>query len=163
MNTHSKILISACLVGINCRYNAQSKTSPELLALLKDGSAIFMCPEQLGGLPTPREAAEIEFGKSASDVINGTGKVLTKTGIDITAQFLMDAHATLKLCKELNINVAFLKAMSPSCGSTLIYDGTFSGNKTSGNGITAELLIQNGIEVYDENTFPSYLEKLKSN
>ncbi len=149
------ILLSSCLIGINCRYNSTSNEVDKLLELVKNGQAVFMCPEQTGGLPTPREPAEIEKGKTAKDVLEGNGKIVTKSGQDVTQQFLEGAKRTLAFCKELNCTKAILKARSPSCSSTLIYDGTFSGNKVVGNGLTAELLKQNGIEVYDEDTFQS--------
>jgi len=150
----NKILISSCLVGINCRYDSKPNTSDKLLDLVKDGKAIFMCPEQTGGLSTPREPAEIELGKNARDVLEGNGKVITKSGKNVTKEYIEGAQATLNLCKNLNVTVAILKARSPACSSSSVYDGTFSGSKISGNGITAELLKQKGIEVYDEENFP---------
>ncbi len=148
-----KILISACLVGINSRYNGKSNKIEPLVELVKQGKAIFMCPEQTGGLSTPREPAEIEAGKTAKDVLAGKGRVLTISGMDVTKEFLNGAHTTLSLCKEAGVTKAILKARSPSCGSTEVYDGTHSGVRIPGSGITAELLRQNGIKVFDEERY----------
>ncbi len=150
-----KILISSCLLGINTQWDEDCKRIDELVRLVKSGKAIFMCPEQLGGLPTPREPSEIEPGKTAKDVINEKGRVLSKQGNDVTKQFLMGAKRVLWFCQEMGIEVAILKEKSPSCGSQKTYDGTFIGTKIIGKGVTAELLSQNGIKVYDEENFPN--------
>lgn len=134
------ILVSACLVGINCRYNNGNSYNEKIMKLVKNGEAIFMCPEQLGGLSTPRVPSEI---------VNN--RVITKDGSDVTDNFNIGAQEVLRLCKELNITKAILKSNSPSCGCGTIYDGTFTGSKIKGNGITAQLLIDNGIEVITEN------------
>ena len=155
-----KVLISSCLLGIHTQWDEDCKRVAELIKLVRFGKAIFMCPEQLGGLSTPREAAEIEHGKTAKDVLVGKGKVLTKTGKDVTKEFVAGAKRVLKFCQEIEIKIAILKAKSPSCGSQRTYDGTFTGKKISGKGIVAELLSQNGIKVYNENNFPrKVLEK----
>lgn len=88
-----------------------------MVELVKSGKAVFMCPEQLGGLPTPREPSEIEKGKTAKDVLEGKGKVLTKQGSDVTEQYVTGARRVLKFCQEMGIGIAVLKARSPSCGS----------------------------------------------
>jgi uncharacterized protein YbbK (DUF523 family) len=134
------ILISACLCGVNCKYNGQNNLNEECLELLKKGEAILVCPEQMGGLETPRTPSEIK-------IINGETKVYTKDGKDVTNNYLRGAEEVLKLAKELNIKKAILKRKSPSCGCGEIYDGTFSNTLIKGNGITANLLIENGIEI----------------
>ena len=133
------ILISACLAGVNCRYDGENCYNEKILELVKNGEAILVCPEQLGGLSTPRVPAEI---------ING--KVITKDGIDVTEEYKKGATEVLKLAKCLNINKAIFKSKSPSCGCGIIYDGTFSGNKVNGNGITTQVLLDNGINVITE-------------
>lgn len=148
-----QIVVSACLAGIKCNYRGEAKPNSEIVRLVKEGKAIYVCPEQIGGLPTPREEAEIEEGKTAKDVLEGNGRVLTKSGEDVTEQFVKGAQQTLEVCERLGIKTAILKARSPSCGSEQIYDGTFSGNRISGSGITAELLKQNGVNVLDEEHF----------
>lgn len=153
----AKILVSSCLLGLKTNYKGEGKEIKQLVSLWRKGKLVFMCPEQTGGLSTPREPAEIENGKSARDVLKGNGKVLTKTGKDVTKQFVKGAKQTLKVCKDLNIKTAILKARSPSCGSGTTYDGTFSDNKIPGNGLTAELLKQNGISVFDEEHIPKTL------
>lgn len=151
------ILISSCLVGLNTRYDGKNNNVDKLVQLVNDGKAIFICPEQSGGLATLRVPAEIEYGKTAADVLNGNAKVLSKDGLDVTHQFVKGAEETLKLCKKLDIKTVILKEKSPSCGSTKTYDGSFTGNKIVGHGITAELLMENGINVFSEENFPKDL------
>ncbi len=150
--TDGLVLISSCMVGLKTRYDGGSKNIDRLFKLVKEGKAVFACPEQLGGLPTPRAAAEIEYGKTAKDVLAGNGRVLTKLGDDVTKQFVSGAEKVLALCKELGIKKVILKEKSPSCGGKFNYDGTFSKTLIEGRGITAELLIQNGIEVFSEDS-----------
>ena len=132
----SKYIVSACLCGINCKYNGGNNLNPTVLELVKNGEAIPVCPEQLGGLPTPRVPSEIK-----------DGKVINKEGIDVTKNFEDGACEVLKLCKELGINKAILKSKSPSCGYGEVYDGNFNGTLVKGNGILTNMLIDNGIEV----------------
>lgn len=135
------ILVSGCLVGINCKYNGGNNLDERILNLVKEGKAIPVCPEQLGGLKTPRNPSEIQ---------NKDGKryITTCDGEDVTNEYERGAEEVLNLAKELDIKEAILQPRSPSCGKGLIYDGTFSNNKIEGNGITAELLMKNGIKVY---------------
>lgn len=137
-------LVSACLAGVNCRYNGTNSVDPFIEKLVKEGKALPVCPEQLAGLPTPRACCEIVI-----DHI-GTRKILTKDGQDFTKEFLEGAEKTLAIAKIINAKKAVLQSRSPSCGYSLIYDGTFSGNLKEGIGFTAELLVQNGIKVYTE-------------
>ena len=148
-----KILMSPCLVGINTRWDESCEEISELVELVKSGQAVFLCPEQLGGLTTPREPAETEPGKTAKDILKGDGRVLTNTGKDVTKQFATGAQRILEFCQKMGIEIAILKSDSPSCGSIQTYDGTFSDTKIPGKGITAELLAQNGIKVYNEKNF----------
>jgi len=134
------ILISACLLGINCKYNGGNNNSEKALELVKEGNAIPICPEQLGGLKTPRPPAEIK-------IINGQKHVTNQEGEDVTSSFQKGAEEVLKLAKKLNIHQAILKSKSPSCGKGKIYNGNFEGKIVDGNGITAQLLMDNGIEV----------------
>jgi len=150
-------LISSCLIGIYCRYDGKTTSSERLVDLVREGKAIFICPEQIGGLATPRVPAEIEHGKTAKDVLEGRAKVVGDDGSDVTREFVNGANETLKLCKRLGIKIAILREKSPSCGSSKVFDGTFLGNKISGHGITTELLINNGITVYSEENFPADL------
>ncbi len=138
------ILVSACLAGCPCRYNGGACTDPRIVDLVNKGEALPLCPEQLGGRPTPRPSSEIV---SKPD---GSCTVLNNDGTDQTEAFQLGAERTLAVCKALGITQAILKANSPSCGSGVIYDGTFSGNRTKGDGITARLLKENGISVQTE-------------
>lgn len=155
-----KILISACLVGLNTRFNGGNKKDENLARLSKQSHVVFTCPEQLGGLPTPREPAEIEFGKSARDVFEGNGKVFSISGIDQTKEYLNAANKTLAFCKENGVSIAILKLKSPSCGSQKIYDGSFTGNVIDGEGLVTYLLEKNNIKVYNEDNYPKELLKL---
>lgn len=143
------ILVSACLAGICCKYDGKDNCIPLVKELVRQGRAIPLCPEQLGGLPTPRLPAEIKGG-SASDVLQGKALVLRRDGADVTLNFIRGAKEVLKFCQEMGIKRAILKARSPSCGKGMVYDGTFIGKLVEGNGITAQLLMDNGIEVVTE-------------
>lgn len=132
-------LCSACLLGKNCRYDGGNELSEKILELSKKEKLISICPEELGGLPTPR---------TPSEIIND--KVMTKSGEDVTEQFRKGAEETLKIARLNNITEAILKQISPSCGCGKIYDGTFSGKVVDGWGITADLLRKNGIKVVSD-------------
>lgn len=138
-------LVSSCLAGVNCRYDGGNSKNNVICKLVKLGEAIAICPEQLGGLPTPRTSCEIVIDKS------GNKKVISKEGKDFTKEFLEGAEKTLAIAKAIGIKKAILKSKSPSCGCKFVYDGTFSGNLIEGNGLAAELLIKNDIKVYTEN------------
>ena len=128
-------VISACLCGVPCRYDGKIKADGECVKLYEDGKAVLVCPEVMGGLTTPRTACEIVGDK-----------VVSKTGEDKTKQYKNGAVAVLALCKLHGIKKAILKEKSPSCGCEFVYDGTFTGNLIKGKGVTAALLIQNGID-----------------
>jgi uncharacterized protein YbbK (DUF523 family) len=146
------IIVSACLCGINCKYNGGNNLDERVLKLLKEGKAIPVCPEQLGGQQTPRAAHEIVCGNGL-DVLQGKAKVLghaVDESDDVTSEFLKGAYETLKIAEAVGASIAILKARSPSCGISEIYDGTFSGTKRQGNGVTAELLLSKGMKVFTE-------------
>lgn len=132
-------LCSACLLGIKCRYDGKGKPDEKVIKLSKKEILIPVCPEQLGGLPTPRENREIK-----------RKRVITKSGKDETKNHKMGAEETLKLVKLFGIKQAIFKQKSPSCGCGQIYDGTFSGKLIKGDGITTVLLKKNGIKVITE-------------
>lgn len=134
------ILVSACLAGINCKYNGGNNYNEKVFNLVKEGKAIPVCPEQLGGLTTPREPSEIK-------IIDGKRYVINKEGIDVTEEFEKGAEEVLALVKKLDIKKAILQTRSPSCGRGKIYSGNFDRNLVDGNGILADLLLKNGIEV----------------
>lgn len=144
-------IVSACLIGVNCRYDGANVPDKALEELFKNGQAIPVCPEMLGGLPCPRECCEIA---TATD---GSKKVITKSDRDVTNEFKEGANKVLAMCKVLDIDTAILKFRSPSCSSGKIYDGTFSGNIIEGNGLTAELLMQNNVKVLNEFNWNSEL------
>lgn len=134
-----KILVSACLLGINCKYDGENNKNDKVLEYLKDKEVIPICPEIMGGLPTPRIPSEIK-----------DNKVINKDGLDVTDNFLKGAKEVLYLAKLFNVNKALLKAKSPSCGVGEVYDGTFTHTKINGDGITTKLLKENNIEVITE-------------
>lgn len=131
------ILVSACLAGYPCRYDGRDNRRPDIVAMVRAGEALPVCPEQLGGFSTPRSPCELY----------GEERVLSSDGEDKTEAFLKGARAALELCRLYHIDQAILKARSPSCGCGLVYDGTFTGTLREGMGLCAGLLAQNGIEV----------------
>jgi len=138
-NIADKILVSACLAGEACRYDGKDLLIPEIARLVAAGRAVPVCPERAGGLPTPRPPAERQ-----------AQKVISIDGADVTGAFQRGAQEALRLAREHGCRLAVLKSESPSCGRDCIYDGTFSGTLTQGNGVTVELLQQNGITVFTE-------------
>ena len=137
-----KILISACLVGLNCKYNGKNNKNIKLIELMKEHDLVPVCPEQLGGLPTPRPGAQ-----------RRENKVITQEGKDVTKEYQRGAEEVLRLAKELGIKKAILKARSPSCGVDTIYDGTFTNTLIERDGVTAELLRKNGIQVVSSDEY----------
>ncbi len=133
------ILVSACMLGCPCRYDGKSKPNDGVLALMEHHTLIPVCPEQMGGLATPRPPAERK----------GDG-VFTENDTDVTAQYRRGAEEALRLARLYGCTCAILKERSPSCGSGEIYDGRFSRTLIEGDGVTAALLKQNGIAVYGE-------------
>lgn len=133
------ILVSACLAGINCRYDGKNNICEKVVELISKGEAIPVCPEQLGGLTTPRTPAELK-----------DGKVINKDGENVTEHFIRGAQETLKLAKMLKCSKAILKQRSPSCGFGKIYDGSHSGVIIKGMGLTAKLLSEYGIKILSE-------------
>ena len=140
------IFVSACLVGINCKYNGGNNYNEKIFNLVKEGKAIPVCPEQWGGLKTPRNPAEIKM-------INSKKCVITNKNEDVTENYQRGAEEILNLAKKMNIKKAILQARSPSCGAGKIYNGNFEKKLIDGNGILAQLLIDNGIEVISSGDF----------
>jgi uncharacterized protein YbbK (DUF523 family) len=141
-----KVVISACLLGVRCRYDGGDSRNQTAMRHKKTYQLIPVCPEESGGLPTPRPPAEI-VGGDGNDVLDGTAKVMTDDGTDVTEAFLKGAHHALEVAQSNGATHVILKARSPSCGCGDIYDGTFSGTLTSGDGVTTALLKRHGITV----------------
>ena len=141
------LLISACLMGIKCRYDGKQKKIPELDRLMESYVLIPVCPEVLGGLPTPRCPAEIVQG------------VVTRDGRDVTENYRRGARESLRICQMTHTDCALLKERSPSCGFGSIYDGTFTGTLCPGDGVCAALLKQHGVRVYGESQVTELLKK----
>ncbi|WP_285419107.1 DUF523 domain-containing protein [Pseudomonas sp. efr-133-TYG-5] len=149
-----KILVSRCLLGHRVRYDGGASGPFAVLERwIAEGRVVPLCPEVAGGLPTPRAAAEIPGGQGAA-VLDGLASVITTEGEDVSAQFLDGARQALALVQKHSIRLAVLKANSPSCGNLLTYDGTFSGVKVSGEGVTAALLRRHGVQVFSELELP---------
>ena len=145
-----RILVSMCLLGVNCRYDGGGKALEEIGELMELAELIPVCPEILGGLPTPRVPSE-----------RLDGRVVTRDGRDVTAAFRRGAQEALKLAELFGARMALLKERSPSCGSGQIYDGSFSGGLTSGDGVTAELLKANGIAIFGESRIRELIHTLR--
>ena len=146
------MLVSACLAGKNCTHRGKNDLRRRIAWAVREGAAIPVCPEELGGLGTPREAAEI-VGGSGEDVFRGRAKVFTRSRRDVTDMYIAGARRTLEIAKERGLTRAVMKALSPSCGCGYIYDGTFTKRRVCSNGVTAALLIENGISVCTEEEF----------
>ena len=131
-----KIVVSACMAGINCKYDGGNNNNSKILKLLEDDKIVLVCPEELGGMSTPR---------IPSEQVND--KVLAKNGLDVTYEFNKGANEALKIAKSVNADTAILQQRSPSCGSKLVYDGSFSGKLIKGKGVTTKLFEENGIKV----------------
>lgn len=142
-----KVIVSACLAGDNCKYNGGNNLNQKMIDFLKSHEIIKVCPEILGGLPTPRPSAEIVDGQ----VINIDGKNITK-------EFALGAQKSFEIVEKENPDLIILQSRSPSCGIKQIYDGTFSGRKIPGHGLFAELCIKAGYKVLDIEDIDSLLE-----
>ena len=142
------ILVSACLLGEPTRYDGKSKPTAEVLSLREKYNLVPVCPEVLGGLPTPRTPSE-RVGE----------RVIMRDGCDVTDNFHLGAQRALDICKENNCEFAVLKARSPSCGKSEIYDGSFSGTLKEGEGVFAELLREVGVEIFSEEETEKLLTK----
>jgi uncharacterized protein YbbK (DUF523 family) len=143
----AEYIVSACLAGVKCRYDGESNTINEIVNMVKNGNAVALCPEVMGGLSTPRIPCEIKKNKDESL------EIIDKDNNNHTAAFIRGARLALDAAVNAGITKAILKQRSPSCGCGLIYDGTFSGKLIEGNGITAELFLKSGIKVITEIEF----------
>lgn len=158
--TSKRYFISACLLGQKVRYDGQDCLVRELLSNLIPDQYVSLCPEISGGLPTPRPPAEIQ-NASGRDVLNNHATVIDLEGMNVSDAFIQGAYAALALAQEHQVTHAVLKANSPSCGSDGIYDGSFTGQKIAGEGITAALFRQHGIHVVTEQQFLAELTQTK--
>jgi len=145
-----RIIVSACLLGVQCRYNGTGGELERMPELMELAELIPVCPEILGGLPTPRPAAE-----------RRGDRVVTCEGGDVTQEYLRGAQQSMHLAQRFNAQLALMKERSPSCGAGEIYDGSFTHTRVPGDGMTSALLKANGIEVYGESRIPELIERLK--
>lgn len=143
------LVVSACLAGMKVRYNGTDCLEDVIGDMVRSGKAVTVCPEILGGFQTPREPAEIQGG-TGEDVLDGTARVVDRSGADVTEQYIAGAIETLGICQKMGATEIVLKENSPSCGSSMIYNGDFSGEKIPGEGVTTALLKRNGIKVWSE-------------
>ena len=147
---HDLNLVSACLLGVACRFDGQSCPAPEVGDLATRGKLVAIRPEVAGGLPVPRLPAEIEKAAAGLDggaVLEGRTRIVRSDGVDVTPEFIKGAEAALALARRLGIGRAILKADSPSCGMGRIHEGSFEGKLVPGDGVTAALLKRSGIQV----------------
>ena len=144
-----KLLVSACLLGVSCRYDGKNNTLPQLKQLLKEHTCIPVCPEQLGGLPTPRPSAERKGER-----------VITRDGEDVTEAFVRGTAEVLRLAELYRCRHALLKERSPSCGCGQIYDGTFTGTLTEGDGMTAQMLKRQKVKIYGESEISELVREI---
>lgn len=146
-----KVLVSACLLGERVRFDARDAAvhDDHLARWLREGRVVPICPEVAGGLPVPRPPCEIRGG-TGSDVLAGAARVVSIEGRDETPAFRRGAERALELVRTHRIRVALLKERSPSCASTAIHDGTFTGRHVAGEGVTAALLRSHGVQVFSE-------------
>lgn len=151
------ILVSSCLAGLEVRYDNTHSLNKNIRKLVEENKAVTICPELLGGFSTPREPAEI-VGGDGDDVLGGKAKVIDKSGKDVTELYIKGASATLEKAKEINAKIVVLKENSPSCGSSMIYNGEFMGKKIVGNGVTSALLKRNGLRVISEDQFTETID-----
>lgn len=140
------LLVSSCFAGYNTKYNGKNNKLEMIEKLSKKYKLIYVCPEVVGGLSIPRNPSEI-LGD----------KVISNKGVDVTNEYNKGANCALYLVKKYNITKALLKESSPSCGSNTVYDGTFSGTKIKGMGVTASLLTKHGVKIYSENNIEELL------
>lgn len=138
MESHMKIMVSACLAGENCKYNGGNNRNEKVLEFFAGNEVLTVCPEVMGGLPTPRIPAEIR-----------DGEVVNKAGISVDREFRLGAEKCLEIALREQPDLVILQSRSPSCGVKQRYDGSFSGTLVEGAGVTAQLLIQNGFRVVD--------------
>ncbi len=141
-----KVIVSACLIGNNCKYNGGNNKNEKIIEFLKDKEVILVCPEVMGGMDTPRLKSEI---------INEDGelKVINENGEDVTSFFVEGANIALRRAIANGAKLAIVKEKSPSCGYKKIYNGKFDGVKVNGSGVFTRLLIENGIKILTEDDF----------
>lgn len=149
------ILVSSCLAGLKVRYNGTHSLHTKISKLVEEKKAVTVCPELLGGFHTPREPAEI-VGGNGEDVLDGNANVVEKSGQVVTDLYIKGAYATLNMAIKVNAKTVVLKENSPSCGSSMIYNGDFNGEKVTGNGVTTALLRRNGFHVISEEQLVEY-------
>lgn len=147
MNGKKRLLISACFLGQNCKYNGGHNSIPAVKALQERFECVPICPECLGKLPIPREPSE-----------RAGNRVVSRSGMDVTAAFQKGAEECWQIAQKEGCRLALLKERSPSCGFGMIYDGSFTGTVIPGNGVTAELLYKNGVAIYGESQIDKLLQ-----
>ena len=161
-----KVLVSACLLGEKVRYHGGDAAcaDPILKSWLAEGRIVRVCPEREGDLPTPRPPAEIAGGDAAA-VLARIGSVRTAAGADVTHHFFRGAERALQMAQQYGIRVAVLKDGSPSCGTAVVFDGSFSGKRVPGTGVTTALLKAHGVRVFNETelaTAQAFLQELEA-
>ncbi|MGR9202945.1 DUF523 domain-containing protein [Rhizobium leguminosarum] len=158
----SKILVSACLMGQAVRYDGRAKPllHPAIETWRAEGRLVTICPEMSAGMKVPRPPAEIANAATGEEVLAGTARVVELTGADVTEEFLQAAENAVALARQAGCRYALLIDGSPSCGSAFIYDGTFSGRKQAGHGVTAAALKADGVEVFSDHQIEELIDRI---
>lgn len=146
------IVVSACLAGRDCRFDGRSRPMQEIIKMAEEGKAIPICPEQLGGLPTPRHPSEIQNG-DGDDILDRKSRIINEKGQDVTDRYIKGAFESFRIAMESGAKKAILKARSPACGVGQIHDGSFTGTLKKGNGIASALFIRSGFKVISDEEF----------
>lgn len=146
------IMVSACLFGVNCKYNGKNNYNRRLCRALQGQEILLFCPEQAGGLAAPRPPAEIQGGDGHA-VLKGKARVVNKMGEDLTQYFIKGAQEASRLAKETRPDLAILKSRSPSCGVGQVYDGSFSSSLRTGDGVASSMLRELGIPIVSDEEF----------
>ena len=154
------IIVSACLLGVNCCYDGKDRKNNIVMKLNKNYNLIKVCPEVMGGLPTPRACSEIRGGDGRKVLNNRQAKVFNEKGKDVTSNFLEGARKTLQIAKKKRAKFAILKSKSPACGAGRIYNGSFSKKLKRGDGVATALLKENGIKVFTEKQIKDFLKEV---
>jgi uncharacterized protein YbbK (DUF523 family) len=153
------IIVSACLAGVNCRYDGKNRENALIQKLISKRLAVPLCPEVLGGRPVPREACEI-IGGTAAQVLAGTACVRDKNGKDVTEEVLDGVKIFMKAVARMNVTAVILKTKSPTCGRGKVHDGTFTGKMIDGNGVLTAALLKEGVKVYTEEDCGAFAKEL---
>lgn len=153
------IIVSACLAGVNCRYDGCLLENKLIKKLVSARQAIPLCPEVMGGRPVPRAPAEIKGG-TGEDVLTGKAGIIDREGRNVTQEVITGVNYVAAAAKRMNVRIFILKTKSPTCGYGQVFDGTFTGKLVPGNGVMAAALLREGIKIYTEHDCGGLIDEL---